>query len=226
MVLSTLVLSSLICCSALGQATFEMTNRRDNLGLDAPVFDAEGKALEGPAYQAELFGGRTPDSLLPSGLKVPFLIGLGAGYFRTFETVLITSVPPGDFSWLQVRAWDARLGTNYEEVVSRGLGGYGESTLFYALGGGASPNGDAPGPLLGLQSFRLHSVAGVLMRGISRQGEQVVIEWNPGFTRYQLQQTTALDQPWQVVGSPTSATSYTNSISGSAQFFRVIGLIQ
>jgi spore coat protein U-like protein len=53
-----------------------------------------------------------------------------------------------------------------------------------------------------------------------------VIEWHPGFKRYQLQQTATMGQPWQNVGEPTTATSITNSVTSSAQFFRVIGLLE
>ena len=56
-----------------------------------------------------------------------------AGYFQT-RVVDITTVPCGDFAWLQIRAWNARLGATYEEVVSLGIGGYGESNIFYANG--------------------------------------------------------------------------------------------
>jgi hypothetical protein len=60
------------------------------------------------------------------------------------------------WAWLQVRAWEARLGGTYEEVVALDRGGYGESPLFYAQGGDpflALPG--LPGPLIGLQSFSL-----------------------------------------------------------------------
>ena len=63
------------------------------------------------------------------------------------------------YAWLQVRAWDARLGGTYEEVMGLGIGGYGESPLFYARGN--SPFADPPippAPLIGLQSFSLRPV--------------------------------------------------------------------
>jgi hypothetical protein len=100
-----------------------------------------------------------------------------------------------------------RFGASYEEAAARGLGGYGESPLFYAKGGDPFDQFPLPAPLLGLQSFSLRPGTGVLMRSISHQGDQVVIEWNPGFPRYQLQQTPAFGQPWQDLGSPTTATT-------------------
>jgi hypothetical protein len=130
--------------------------------IDAPVFDAAGNRLEGTNYVAMLYGGRTTDSLTPAWLlgvypmaPEPFtqysLSGQG-GYFRYPGWVEIMTVTVGEPAWLQVRAWDARLGSSYQEVLSLGLGGYGESTLFQKFGGGFAV---LPEPLIGLQSFSL-----------------------------------------------------------------------
>ena len=73
--------------------------------------------------------------------------------------VTISDVAPYEYAWLQVRAWDASLGSSYEEVVALGLGGYGESSLFYARGSDPSAiNPDIPAPLIGLQSFSLRAI--------------------------------------------------------------------
>jgi hypothetical protein len=64
------------------------------------------------------------------------------------------------------------------------------------------------------------------MRSLRREGESIVIEWQPGFPRYQLQQTVSLDQPWQNVGEPVTGTTATNVVSGTMQFFRVIALLE
>jgi hypothetical protein len=147
---------------ALGQSTFEFSNIVPTSGIDAPVFDAQGVPLAGSNYFAELYGGPGTNSLAPAisfGSRVmsPFLTGPGAGYYQvTF--VEIPSVPGNVSAWLQVKAWDARLGATYEEVASRGLGGYGESALFFAQGGSSGPNPTLPGPLIGLQSFSLREV--------------------------------------------------------------------
>jgi hypothetical protein len=82
------------------------------------------------------------------------------GYFLSTTSYLsVLAVPPNGFAWLQVRAWDARLGATYEEVAGLAVGGYGESPLFYAQGGNPliSPPGN-PGPLIGLQSFSLRPI--------------------------------------------------------------------
>jgi hypothetical protein len=57
------------------------------------------------------------------------------GYFSRASQVYVDNVPGGGLAWLQVRAWDTRLGSSYEEVASLGLGGYGQSLLFQARGG-------------------------------------------------------------------------------------------
>jgi len=160
-----MALQFLLSYSALGQATFELRNRNPFVGLDAPVFDAQGTPLAGTNYLAELWGGMTIDSLSPAidieygwgRLIVPFST---RGYFYSWHIATIPSiVPPGGYAWLQVRAWDARLGSTYEEVAALGLGGYGESPLFYARGGNplAVPP-ELPCPLIGLQSFSLRPI--------------------------------------------------------------------
>ena len=68
----------------------------------------------------------------------------------------VNNVLPGQEAWLQVRAWDARLGSTYEAVVALGIGGYGQSNLFYAESGGIGGGVPTlPAPLIGLQSFSL-----------------------------------------------------------------------
>jgi len=216
--------------AALGQGAYFSFQ---NASARAPVAGSDNVPLAGTNYLAELFGGPDPEGLMPalgdSGgqrVQVPFVT---LGYVRG-ATVRIPSVPDSGWTWLQMRAWDARLGKTYEEVVVRGLGGYGESPRFYAKGSsGPLCTGVpcAPALLIGLQSFSLRPITpAVLMRSARREGSQVVIEWHPGFKRYQLQQSAALGQPWQNAGEPTTATSVTNSVAGSAQFFRVIGLLE
>lgn len=166
---STLAVGLLIllaACTVLGQSKFELANHHTPV-VDAPIFDAFGVALAGANYSAELWGGADSNSLSPLVLIdrgnsreiVPFL---DRGYFiptSTSDNLCVTSVGAGDFAWLQVRAWDARLGSTYEQVAALDSGGYGESLLFYADGGNpflVPP--EIPGPLIGLQSFSLRAV--------------------------------------------------------------------
>jgi hypothetical protein len=156
----------------LGQSTFEFRNLSPAFGIDAPVFDAEGTPLEGANYLVELWGGATVDSLSPAitcfsnqRVIIPFLSGASAGYFLDdgggrdeADNVSILAVPPGGWAWLQVRAWAAQMGATYEEAAARGLGGYGESPLFYAQGGYPYDLLTSPPRLIGLQSFSLRPV--------------------------------------------------------------------
>ena len=150
---------------AYSQATFVFANfypQPSGANVNAPVFDAEGNRLIGANYVAVLYGGLTQDSLAPATVggrvmePIPFTYmpaGEG-GYFARAGAVDINTVFENSYAWLQVRAWDLRLGQTYDEVVARGLGGYGASTLFYARGGGVMGT-DFPQPLIGLQSFNL-----------------------------------------------------------------------
>ena len=146
-----------------GQSTFRFTNLNPP-GLDAPIFDAMGNPLSGTNYVAILYGGATFDSLALATLPgdytqpmqpVPFK-ELSPGYFNFVGWVGIPTVPGFNYAWLQVRAWDVRLGPTYESVVALGIGGYGESGVFQALGGDPSVTPPIPaGYLYGLQSFSL-----------------------------------------------------------------------
>lgn len=162
--LSYITVHLLLMVNAFGQASFALMNRDTVHGIDAPVFDAQGVPLAGTNYLAELWGGAAVDSLQPAlntdqgnqRVIVPFW-NVPPGYFSSSVGFLsVVTVPEGGRAWLQVRAWDARLGSNFEAVAARGIGGYGESPLFYAQG--ADPlrePPEPPAPLIGLQSFSL-----------------------------------------------------------------------
>ena len=159
--------------SAFAQAQFALDNYSAFYGIDAPVFDSSGAPLASPNFVAELWGGATADSLAPalrSSNRQRAIAPFGSDPFRPtkgyfvdagaggagFSTIF--SVPPHGTAWLQVRAWDTRIGATYEDVVAAGLGGYGESPLFSAVGSDPySAPPDAPAPLIGLQSFSLRA---------------------------------------------------------------------
>ena len=162
-------LNLLLTWAAVGQSSFWLNNIGPN--VNAPVFDAQGNLLEGPSYLAELWGSATPDSLTPvltfytrQRIFAPFLTGASAGYFRdTYagrdgaDHPTVLTVPSFGWAWLEVRAWDSRLRATYEGVAALGIGGFGESAVFYAQG--SSPNLLTPGaPLIGLESFSLRPV--------------------------------------------------------------------
>ena len=159
----------LVLCVHLSLSLGETTNAEsifhlaniDIAGVNAPVFDAAGVPLEGPNYLAELWGGITPESLVPAfkyesagRLIVPFEV---QGYFQDGQAQ-VPSLTGGGYSWLQLRAWDARLGSTYEEAAALDMGGYGESSLFYAQGKDPGDMLGIPAPLIGLESFSLRAV--------------------------------------------------------------------
>jgi hypothetical protein len=145
------------------QEAFVFGNYNAANGLDAPVFDANGNRLSGTNYVAMLYGGGYSNVLQPGrsfGGQVmrpfPFTLTVQgeAGYFYGgyVEIPEVCSVP----TWLQVRAWDARLASSYEEVAGLGVGGYGQSPLFQLQGSDVClPNPRPPVPLIGLESFSL-----------------------------------------------------------------------
>jgi len=142
------------------QSTFFFANKPVN----APVFDAGGLLLAGTNYFVELYGNSTPSSLTPTltwntleRVILSFFTGTNAGYFATGRLMAVIDIPPGGSAWLQVRAWDARLGGTYEDAVALGLGGYGESPLFFADGGDPLRL-EAGGLLIGLESFSLRPI--------------------------------------------------------------------
>src|SRR6185503_11954588 len=107
--------------AALAQADFVFNNYSPGFGLDAPVYDADGNRLFGTNYVAELYGGITADSMvLAQGgaapmEPVPFtrICSNQTGYFAGLGFVHFPGVPGDQFAWLQVRAWDLRLGETY-----------------------------------------------------------------------------------------------------------------
>jgi hypothetical protein len=159
-------LSSLFLAQA--QGIFWFSNLRPTAGINAPVFDADGKALEGTNYLAALYVGNSVDSMEPAieydGAPLmavrTFRTGAAAGYlFNNPPMVLATNVSGGEMLvWVQMRAWDAALGATYEAVLDLGLGGYGESPLFQAIPGHEGIEGPLPRDLVGLESFSLRPV--------------------------------------------------------------------
>ena len=94
--------------------TVYFANRVLASGIDAPVFDADGKTpLAGESFLAQLYAGPSDDALAPIGAPSPFRSGEGAGYFLP-ENRAIVSVPPGQTTRVQVRAWKASDGATYE----------------------------------------------------------------------------------------------------------------
>jgi len=165
----------LVTHSLLAQSQFAV---RNGYIVDAPVFDAQGNRLAGPTYLAELWGGASSNALSPvvnidQGFRREIVPFLSDGYFSSSAAFMcVMDVPPYGSAWLQVRAWDANLGSTYEQVQGLGIGGYGESPLFYAQGSDPFVL-ELPAPLIGLQSFSLREIvpepnsAALLLLGVA-----------------------------------------------------------
>lgn len=150
---------------AIGQEAFIFVNYVPGR-LDAPVFDELGQRLYGSNYVAMLYGGLTPEAMYPARWPtdimppVPFIYTPEGrtGYFRLGGYVVVGRDPNlgcGFPMWLQVRAWDRRLGETWEEAVASGRG-YGASEPFLLEGGSiCMPDPSPPVYLIGLKSFSL-----------------------------------------------------------------------
>jgi hypothetical protein len=194
-----------------------------SFGVDAPVFDDKGQPLNGTNYPAMLYGGPAPEAI--SGIAPAETFRTNRpGYFYNPQNGLrnIPGVIPGDQAFVQVRAWDARLGASYEEAEARNIGGYGESEVFTVITGGCFQC--IPRYLVGLKSFSLRPINGVIARLFRNSQTEIVIQAYGSFSHYQLQQAAAFDQPWQNVGEPATNVTASIKTDGPSAFFRVIGL--
>ena len=163
--------------AAHAQSSFRLQNV--GVGLYALVRDWNGALLSGAQWRAEVYGGVSETSLFP---LVSYYNGARAimpfdspGFFRetgSADYPSVISAPAASGVWLQVKVWDVGLGPTYEDAVDRQVGGYGESNIFFAVGG--DPRGTIPGEmpyLVGLQSFHVlreipePSVAALLFLG-------------------------------------------------------------
>lgn len=134
--------------------TVYLANRNLGLGIDAPVFAADGTTrLAGTGYVARLYAGLSAESLTPVGPPTPFRAGDGAGYFYS-EIRSLPMVAPGAPAWVQVRAWDAASGDTYEAAVASG-GAVGSSQILRVTTGNAGTPPGLPTYLVGLASFQL-----------------------------------------------------------------------
>jgi hypothetical protein len=125
--------------------------------VTAPIYDVDGHTgLSGPAFLAQLYAGLTASDLRPIGAAVPFRIGAAAGFFDG-SVRTITTVPGGQIAILQVRAWESRSGTSFEQAFATG-GKTGSSELFSLVTGNLITDNNPPTfpvNLVGLQSFSL-----------------------------------------------------------------------
>lgn len=141
--------------SAFAQGTINFANLVVVGGVrivDAPVRFFNDGLVSGSAYVAQLYAGPTATSLLPLGVPAPFLSGANAGYFsggiRTVDFV-----PPGQFVFVEVRAWWTEQAPTYEVAGVRGA----SPGMLIPTGG---LNGSPPADMIGLQPFCIGGIGG------------------------------------------------------------------
>lgn len=106
--------------SASAQGLVNFANRNSS-GLTAPIFDTDGttRFAGGTAFLAQLWAGKTAESLAPIGTTTTF--GTSAGYLKASNQIIPASIVTGGGSvWLQVRVWDATSAT-YSDTVKHGI---------------------------------------------------------------------------------------------------------
>ena len=109
----------LVAVGALAQGQISVGNRITGV-VDAPVTSAAtGAKLDGAAYLAQAYVGKTADSLAPVGAALPFRTGAAAGYITTTATT-VAGAPNGTALFFQLRAWEAAGGTSYESAFAAG----------------------------------------------------------------------------------------------------------
>lgn len=118
--------------------------------VDAPVTDDRGLRVTGPEFLAQLWGAAPGQPLAPVGAAIPFGTAENAGYFSDIVSRVIPGILPGQVAQVEVRGWDPRAGTTYEQAAENG-GLHGAQALSVILGGGNLP----PASLLGMQPFSL-----------------------------------------------------------------------
>ena len=135
-----LIACTVIATSAFAQGTINFTNQKPT---KQAVTDADGNNLEGGF--AQLYAGKSADSLAAVGSPVAFYTGKKAGFFKGG----VVDVGFNGAGFFQVKAWSGA--DNYESALISGMSNVigltpGDST--------ASPPG-LPADLAGLEAFSL-----------------------------------------------------------------------
>ena len=135
-----LIACTVIATSAFAQGTINFTNLKPSKQI---INDADGNKLTGGF--AQLYAGKSADSLSAVGSPVAFYTGKKAGFFKGG----VVDVGFNGAGFFQVKAWSGA--DNYESALISGMSNVigltpGDST--------ASPPG-LPADLAGLESFSL-----------------------------------------------------------------------
>jgi hypothetical protein len=155
-----LVMFALSLClnqQVFGQGTVVFLNYLPEAGLDAPVFNSDGKPALGGQYVAQLYAGANASSLTAVGPTASFF---APGYFGAGSTTVraIPDIAPGGSGFAQVKVWSIYGASSYDQAVASNRK-RGASEIFSIVTGGdvkeGSPVPSFPAALMGLKSFTL-----------------------------------------------------------------------
>jgi hypothetical protein len=137
-------------CPAQGLVNFANLNAA--FGVNAPIYDVDGKTPLGPGFFAQLYAGPVGSTSLQAvGSPVQFV----KGYFFG-GSVAVPGVAGGEIAVVQVRAWRALDGSTFE--TANHFGGHVGTSAVLTLSALGSSNVGVPAGLIGLESFSLYVV--------------------------------------------------------------------
>lgn len=137
-----LLACELMACSAFAQGTIHFTNMKPT---KQQIFDANGEPLTGA--WAQLYAGKTADSIVPVGDPVDFYEDHKSGYFKGG----VVDVGFYGLGFFQVWAWKGA------EIYERAPQ-IGKSNVLYTRTSHNTHTPSLPGELIGLESFSLTAV--------------------------------------------------------------------
>ncbi len=129
--------------SAFAQGTINFTNMKPT---KQQIFDADGEPLTGA--WAQLYAGKTADTMLPYGVPIAFYEGHKSGFFNGS----VVEVGFWGYGFFQVWAWK---GAETVELAPQ----VGKSNVFYTRTSFDTHTPSLPGELVGLESFSLERVS-------------------------------------------------------------------
>jgi len=162
------------------QGTINFVNLQPGVGLNAPVYEADGVTkCSGPQFTAELLVGTAANNLA-SVATTGFLTGTSAGYYDA-GTQTINSISIGNPAWVQVRVWNIASGSSFIQAQASGLPNswWASSAFTVALGGGTiNPNPPAALTGLGNSPVYLNSVPEPSVLGLLGLGAAAALSRN------------------------------------------------
>ena len=117
-----------------------------------------------------------------------------------------------------LRFWKVQPGRQDEPLLFYNQGFNGVKSM------AVSPKGDLIA--LGTNDGKVMVIrTPVIITEAKRVGDQFMLEWLGGAGRYQVQESLNLDvSTWENVGEPTSANTFSATLSGKSMFYRVLSV--